>query len=194
MSNETSNMNSTNGSSPVRETTTSDEKLQLLLTELGADSLEEALISVRALKNRAFGASSESNTASPLTSEGDTPETLNDPRRLLGKLRAFTSKIDSLNGTIVSMENQLKSLYADRERLEREIGASEVDDVVAAFGFLQTTIRSMENQLMTLYAGRETLEVELGKSDPTEIVAMFRNIAQLVRGVHQELDYSNLKN
>lgn len=178
---------------PVSDSPTAEEQLQALYSELSADNLEDALASLRALKNRAFTVATEGSPVLAAT-DAESAETMNDPRRLLAKIRAFTSRIDSLNGTISSMESQLKSLYADRERLEREIGASEVDDVVAAFGLLQSTIRSMEGQLMTLYAGRETLEVELGKSDPTEIVAMFRNIAQLVRGVNQELTYTNIKN
>lgn len=192
MSNESTPRTPSNGPASVKEMANAEENLRHILAELGVATVGEALDAIRGMKNRASGGSGE--TLAPLNAEEDTPVTLNDPRRLLAKLRTFTSKIDSLNGTIGSMESQLRSLYADRERLEREIGASEVDDVIAAFGVLQTTIRSMENQLMTLYAGRETLEVELGKSDPTEIVAMFRNIAQMVRGVNQELDYTNLKN
>lgn len=106
---------------------------------------------------------------------------------VLRKVRSFAQQVESLNGVVASMENQLNSLYADKERLEREVGASEVDDVIAAFRRLETVIMSMEHQLMNLYAGKELLEVELGKSDPRMIVAMFKTMSQLVDGLRTEL-------
>lgn len=109
------------------------------------------------------------------------------PDEILRKVRSFAQQVDALNTTVVSMESQLTSLYGDKERLEAEIGASEVDDVVAAFRRLENVISSMEFQLMSLYAGKELLEVELGKSDPKAIVAMFRNMTQMVDGLRHEL-------
>lgn len=109
------------------------------------------------------------------------------PEEVIRKVRSFAHQIESLNGTIASMENQLNSLYGDKERLESAIGASEVDDVIQAFRRLENVISSMEHQLMTLYAGKEVLEVELGKSDPRAIVAMFRNMHQMVDGLRTEL-------
>jgi hypothetical protein len=92
------------------------------------------------------------------------------------------------------MEEQLGSLYEDKERLEREIGASEVEDILAAFRDLQTTIGSMESQLMTMYAAREHLEVELGDSDPRSVVRKFKTIARLMRGMENELGGTVLAN
>ncbi|MBC8142723.1 MAG: hypothetical protein H7Y38_14940 [Armatimonadetes bacterium] len=119
---------------------------------------------------------------------------LSDPKQILLKIRQFTGKIESLNGTVGSMEEQLASMYEDKERLEREIGASEVEDVLEAFRQLQTTIGSMESQLMTMYAGREHLEVELGDSDPRRVVHRFKTIAQLMRGMEQELGNTVFEN
>ncbi|MBB6053050.1 hypothetical protein [Armatimonas rosea] len=109
------------------------------------------------------------------------------PDEILRKVRSFAQQVEALNTTVVSMESQLTSLYGDKERLEAEIGASEVDDVVGAFRRLENVISSMEFQLMSLYAGKELLEVELGKSDPKAIVAMFRNMTQMVDGLRNEL-------
>ncbi len=106
---------------------------------------------------------------------------------ILKKVRSFAQQVESLNGVVASMENQLASLYADKERLEKEVGASEVDDVITAFRRLETVIMSMEHQLMNLYAGKELLEVELGKSDPRSIVAMFKTMSMLVDGLRTEL-------
>lgn len=106
---------------------------------------------------------------------------------VLRKLRSFAQQVETLNGTITSMESQLSSLYSDKERLEKVIGASEVDDVIAAFKRLETIIMSMEHQLMTLYAGREILEVELGRSDPREIVSTFHTMTHLVENLRHEL-------
>lgn len=152
------------------------ENINSLLAELGAETVDAAIEAVRELKTKAAQGNSSPQP------------TVSEPTKLLKKLKEFASKIDSLNGTISSMESQLQSLYADRERLESEIGASEVEDVILAFGDLQTTISLMEKQLMTMYAGREVLEVELGRSDPQEIVAMFRTVTNLIAGAHQELE------
>jgi chromosome segregation ATPase len=175
-----------------------EEERVLLRKELQVESAAETIELVRYLRSRVRDINNAATAA-----DGEAEETaaedagtagLIDPRQILNKFRTFTAKIDSLNGTVSSMEDQLKSLYADRERLETEIGASEVDDVIAAFQKLQVTIVSMETQLMTLYAGREMLDVEIGKSDPAEIVAMFRNVAQLVQVAHKELAPSATSN
>jgi archaellum component FlaC len=117
---------------------------------------------------------------------GEAPLT-KTPDEILRKVRSFAQQVESLNTTVVSMEAQLSSLYGDKERLEAEIGASEVEDVVQAFRRLENVISSMEFQLMSLYAGKELLEVELGKSDPKTIVAMFRNMTHMVDGMRNEL-------
>jgi archaellum component FlaC len=106
---------------------------------------------------------------------------------ILRKVRSFAQQVESLNATVGSMEMQLSSLYGDKERLEAEIGASEVEDVIGAVRRLESVITSMEFQLMSLYAGKELLEVELGKSDPKAIVAMFRNMNHMVDGLRHEL-------
>jgi predicted RNase H-like nuclease (RuvC/YqgF family) len=165
-----------------------ESSLNRLLGELEVETVEAGLEAIRNLKAHASATPSPSSPDAVAVTNNELVDLANDPRILLEKLRAFASKIDSLNGTISSMESQLQSLYADRERLESEIGASEVEDVILAFGDLQTTISLMEKQLMTMYAGREVLEVELGRSDPQEIVAMFRTVTNLIAGAHQELE------
>jgi chromosome segregation ATPase len=175
-----------------------EEERVLLRKELQVESAAETIELVRYLRSRVRDINNAAATADGESEEAAAEDAgtagLIDPRQILNKFRTFTAKIDSLNGTVSSMEDQLKSLYADRERLETEIGASEVDDVIAAFQKLQVTIVSMETQLMTLYAGREMLDVEIGKSDPAEIVAMFRNVAQLVQVAHKELAPSATSN
>jgi hypothetical protein len=163
-------------------------ELRILWEELGATNTNEALRAIRFLRSKTVSGLVTDILPTPDNPEGgEAVAGLPDPRVAVEKIRDFASKVAALNGTVASMEDQLKSLYADRERLEREIGASEVDDIIEAFRNLQTTIRSMETQLMTLYAGREMLDVELGRSDPEEIVAMFRNVARLVNVARQEL-------
>lgn len=163
-------------------------ELRLLWEELGASNTNEALRAIRFLRSKTISGLVTDVMPTTDDAEGGVVEIgLRDPRAAVEKIRDFASKVAALNGTVASMEDQLKSLYADRERLEREIGASEVDDIIESFHNLQTTIRSMETQLMTLYAGREMLDVELGRSDPEEIVAMFRNVSRLVNVARQEL-------
>lgn len=155
-----------------------------LRKELGVERAADVISLVRQLETRvaelAPPAAAEEDADNPLAG-------LSDPKQVLLKIRQFTGKIESLNGTVASMEEQLGSMYEDKERLEREIGASEVEDVLEAFRQLQTTIGSMESQLMTMYAGREHLEVELGDSDPKRVVSRFKMIAKLVRGMENEL-------
>ena len=155
-----------------------------LKKELGIERTADVVSLVRNLETRvaelAPAANPNEDTENPLAG-------FSDPKQILLKIRQFTGKIESLNGTVDSMEAQLGSLYEDKERLEREIGASEVEDILAAFHSLQTTIGSMESQLMTMYAGREHLEVELGDSDPKRVVHRFKTIAQLMRGMEHEL-------
>jgi chromosome segregation ATPase len=183
----------------VRELTEQVEALEKEISPLRADratlqnelrvgDAAEAVALVRRLEGEV-----EELRAAQMPAPAPEPEddgslgNLSDPKAVLSKIRTFTTKIESLNGTVASMEEQLMSLYEDKERLEREIGASEVDDVLEAFRGLQTTIGSMESQLMTMYAGRELLEVEIGKSDPRQIVAMVQSVAKLAEGLRNEL-------
>jgi chromosome segregation ATPase len=106
---------------------------------------------------------------------------------LIRKVKSFTTQIEILNGSISSMETQLQSLYGDKERLEREIGASEVDDIIEAFRGLEIVVTSMEKQLMTLYAAKEHLETNLGESDPTAIVDHFLKLNGMVETLRSEL-------
>ncbi len=152
--------------------------------ELGVERAVEIIALVRDLETKL----SELTPAPPSEEEGENPFAgLSDPKQVLLKIRQFTGKIEGLNGTVASMEEQLSSMYEDKERLEREIGASEVEDVLEAFRHLQSTIGSMESQLMTMYAAREHLEVELGDSDPRNVVRRFKTIAQMVRGMENEI-------
>ena len=140
-----------------------------LLAELETDSPIVALSRIRQLK---VGGSSRPTT----------------PNASLAGLQAVAGKVAALNGTIASMEEQLASLYSDRERLEHEIGASEVDDVIAAFGNLKAIIASMEEQLSCMYQDREVLDTALGRSDPHEIVEMFRNVSRFLNGAREQLE------
>ena len=152
----------------------------VLAAELGTSDPAEIVALVRGLEEQV-------QTAHQEQIDDESLEGLNDPKAVLIKIRTFTHKIEGLNGAVSSMEEQLMSLYEDKERLEREVGASEVEDVLEAFRNLQNIISSMESQLMTMYAGRELMEVEIGVSDPREIVRKFRNLAGLVSQAHQEL-------
>lgn len=161
-----------------------------LKKELGLERASEVISLVRNLETKVAELSPSSTG-----DDADNPLAgLSDPKQVLLKIRQFTGKIESLNGTVASMEEQLGSLYEDKERLEREIGASEVEDILEAFRQLQTTIGSMESQLMTMYAAREHLEVELGDSDPRSVVRKFKTIAQFVRGMERELGDTVLAN
>ncbi len=156
---------------------------------LQVSNLTDAVEAVRNLQTPASGEVAQPNPVVLAIPEpaGTVAEGAGDPRAALARIRSFSDKVATLNGTISSMEEQLQSLYSDRERLNQEIGASEVEDVITVVRRLQATITSMETQLMSLYAGKEILDVELGRSDPQEIVAMFRNVSQLVNSARQEL-------
>ena len=164
----------------VNELKTAEEEMLLLKTELGVQSAAEVIYLVQGLKSQIQGFVAAANR-SPETTDA------RDPRLAMSKIRDFANKVSALNGTIASMENQLMSLYADRERLEREIGAGEVEDVIAAFRAQQATVQSMETQLSTLYADREVLDAKLGRSEPQEIVSMFQSVTKLVGDAQREL-------
>lgn len=57
--------------------------------------------------------------------------------------------MDSLGAPAGDMEAQLRSLYEDREILERELSVSDPHVIIAM-------IRSMEAQLIELYAEKES--------------------------------------
>ena len=162
-----------------------DNEQQRLHDALGVSHPDDIIALVRRLQAERSGADAPAQTPDAAVAG---VQAVPDPRQALERFRAFTAKIDSLNGTVSSMEDQLKSLYSDRERLEREIGASEVDDVIAAFGELQEMITNMETQLILLYSGQEKLEAVMGKSDPEEIADLFNNVAKMVRVAHRELE------
>ena len=180
--------------------------LTALLRELDAEDIETGLVRIRALKQKEaaslppaflpnksglYGLSEASDTVPMDAFRPDsTPaaaERLDDPRAAVTRLRGFADKIAVLNGTIASMEEQLASLYSDRERLEHEIGASEVDDVIAVFRARQAVIDSMEEQLSCMYQDREVMDSALGRSDPQEIVSMFHTVSNLVNGAREQL-------
>ena len=50
-----------------------------------------------------------------------------------------------------SMEAQLVSLYAERERLTNELGIADADDIIAM-------VRSLESQLVALYQEKENAQ------------------------------------
>ena len=166
----------------VNELKTAEEEMFLLRTELGVQSAAEVIYLVQGLKSQIQGfVVSAAATRSPETAD------VRDPHAAMSKIRDFANKVSALNGTIASMENQLMSLYADRERLEKEIGAGEVEDVIAVFRAQQATVLSMETQLSTLYADREVLDTKLGRSEPQEIVSMFQSVTKLVQDAQREL-------
>jgi len=105
-----------------------------------------------------------------------------EPRELLTRITGFASKIKNLNGNIGSLEDQLNSLYAEREILEKELGVSDAKEIITMF-------RSLDSQLVTMYATRETFEKELGLSDAAEIVARFKRISQLASDVQREVSF-----
>ncbi|MBC8102935.1 MAG: hypothetical protein H7Z41_10140 [Cytophagales bacterium] len=161
-----------------------ESELQFLRTELPVQTAADTVQIVRRLE-----AQVEALSARPTTGpRDDSPATdPPSPQAAIRRVRDFAGKVATLNGTISSMETQLASLYSDRERLEREIGAGEVEDVIAVFRAQQAAVDSMEAQLAMLYADRERLDSALGRSEPDEIVALFQSVARLVQGAQREL-------
>ncbi len=165
-----------------------ENEKQSLHDALGVSDARSVIALVRRLEASGNSGSQTSGGGGGEPDGSASAAPLTDPRQALERFRAFTTKIDNLNGTVASMEDQLKSLYSDRERLEKKIGASEVDDVIAAFEHLQEMIENMETQLVLLYSGQEKLHTALGKSDPEEIAVLFNNVAHMVRVAHCELE------
>lgn len=161
-----------------------ETEMLLIRTELGVADAAEAIQLIQGLK-----AQIKSLTATEARSAGDAPPASDprDPHAAMSKIRDFANKVATLNGTIASMENQLATLYADRERLEQEIGAGEVEDVIAAFRAQQAAVTSMETQLSMLYADRQVLDAELGRSEPEAIITMFQSVTKFVRDAQREL-------
>jgi len=105
-----------------------------------------------------------------------------DPRELMARISGFAEKIKTQNGNIVSLEDQVNSLYAEREILEKELGLSDAQEIISMF-------RSLDAQLVTMYATRETFERELGVSDASEIVACVRRVSSLARDIEREASF-----
>jgi hypothetical protein len=168
---------------PISEPKDPEEEMLLLKTELGVLSASEVIYLVQGLKAQIkVLIVSAAGKRAPQAADS------RDPYAAMNKIRDFANKVSALNGTIASMEHQLMSLYGDRERLEQEIGAGEVEDVIAAFRAQQATISSMETQLSTLYADRQVLDGQLGRSEPQEIVSMFHSVTKLVQDAQRELE------
>lgn len=167
---------------PISEPGNPEEEMILLKTELGVLSASEVIYLVQGLK-----AQIKVLIVSAAGKRGTQVADSRDLYVAMNKIRDFANKVSALNGTIASMETQLMSLYGDRERLEQEIGAGEVEDVIAAFRSQQATILSMETQLSALYADREVLDGKLGRSEPEEIVSMFQSVTRLVQDAQREL-------
>jgi DNA repair exonuclease SbcCD ATPase subunit len=145
------------------------EQEQLFLKEkLGTNSVEEIVAMVKQARRPDIAVMPKAETG------------LENSGEVMKKMRTFMARIDSLNATVASMEHQLRSLYTDKERLEQEIGASEVEDVIAAFNNLHILISNLESQLSDLYGGIELMENEIGKSDPQEIIRLFKNVTSRV--------------
>ena len=162
---------------------TAETEMLLIRKELGVADAAELIQLIQELK-----AQIKSLTVSEEKPAQETPAS--DPRNpyaAISKIRDFATKVATLNGTIASMENQLATLYGDRERMEQEIGAGEVEDVIAVFRAQQAAVASMETQLSLLYADRQVLDAELGRSEPEAIVAIFQSVTKLVQDAQREL-------
>jgi uncharacterized protein (UPF0335 family) len=157
------------------EKTQLEQDRSFLKEKLGTSAVEEIIAMVKQARRPEAASGAKSETG------------LENGGEVIKKMRTFMARIDSLNATVASMENQLRSLYTDKERLEQEIGASEVEDVIAAFTGLQILISNLEAQLSDLYNGIERMEVEIGKSDPQEIISLFKNVTSRVHLLQTDL-------
>lgn len=55
--------------------------------------------------------------------------------------------VETATNIIASLEEQLQSLYAEKEQLDKALGISSADDII-------TMVRSLEEQLDSLYEER----------------------------------------
>ena len=141
--------------------------------ELGSSDAQELVEKVRAMEMKI-------QELQPDPSQVVIGDESLDNQQALSRLGAFAAKIKNLNGAVGSLEEQLVSLYEEREKLEQQLGHSEAGEIIAMF-------RSLDAQLVTMYGGRETLERELGTSDPDKIVAMVRQATRLTHELQSVL-------
>lgn len=165
---------------------------KILLKELAIDDADEIIATVQELQQSKTALEAQvadlqqaaDQKVQPLQSaDGEAPIDVGaDPRELVARISGFAEKIKTLNGNIVSLEDQLNSLYAEREVLEKELGLSDAQEIIAMF-------RSLDAQLVTMYATRETFERELGMSDASEIVACVRRVGKLAKEIEREVSF-----
>jgi photoactive yellow protein len=118
---------------------------------------------------------------------------------------ASPAPASSTSSAEAAMEAQLISLYAEREKLHRELGIADADDLIAMIRNLEAQLRdlyrqqesaapsassgteaAMEAQLISLYAEREKLTQEFGTAEANDIIAMLRNLEAQLRDLYQQ--------
>ena len=117
-----------------------------LAQETGSPSVEDAIERIKRLEKEIRSLRSKSRPAS-FSSPGQ--------------------RID-LKGTEKSMEEQLNSLYKEREKLIREMGLNSNEEVIQR-------LRNWESQLNDLYRDRENLIKTTGLSSSNDIVSRLEN-------------------
>lgn len=87
---------------------------------------------------------------------------------------------------VESLEQQLASLYAEREHLAREIGITDADEIIALVRSSSSLsdgspdgTESLIQQLHTLYADKDLLRQHLGTAEPDEVIDLFRRSLSL---------------
>jgi hypothetical protein len=103
-----------------------------------------------------------------------------------------------------SIENQLNSLYGEREQLVNEIGVADAAAIITMVRSLESQLRtfyeanegraaaanadesSLALQLHDLYAQREQLEQRIGTSDADSIAMMVANLEAQLRELYRD--------
>lgn len=150
-----------------------DVNFKKLETEFGTSNADEIIGHVKVLRSQI------GNTTTQSEAEEESVEAM-EPGDVMTRVTAFASKIKNLNTAVGSLEEQLASLYEEKERLTRDIGVSDAAEVVAM-------VKSLDMQLVTMYSTRELLERELGTSDGEAIVAMIKDATRLVDEIKSAL-------
>ncbi|MBC8138904.1 MAG: hypothetical protein H8F28_23760 [Fibrella sp.] len=170
---------------------TQESDRAVLIRDLGTCDPQEIIARVRALENEVASAArtaASATTPTPAPAGENDPILLTSPRELMEKIRSFNNRIQDLNSTVAGMEAQLVSLYEEKEGMERQIGAGDLEGILGIIQGYRVMINNMEQQLMTMYAARETLESEMGTSDAHRIVALFRGVSALVGQIQDQMN------
>lgn len=192
----------------AQSTVSSSPERELAVTRTLLETMETQLVAIYAEKERMRKAVGVSETTDVITriqeleerlrryepgfsySTGGEAQPSEDAPPAGEGFTNLLQRVRVLTGMVTSMAAQLNELYADRDRLYREAGIKEAQDILLQLrenDRLRVRLSVMEEQLAALYAQKHTLSQGLGVSEAGDVVALVHSVSAALETAQQTI-------